>query len=248
LIEKPLTIRSEDGKDLVNLAKKSNRRLMVGHTFIFNPAVKKIRELIKSGELGQIYYINCTRVNLGLLQPDIKVMWDLAPHDISILNYILEDDPVKVSAIGSVYINKTSKLPEVVYINLRFRNEILANLRVSWLDPVKTRRITIVGSKKMLVYDDIAEDKIVVSDKGVEVPEYSITEEEFRASYRLGPEEFIPLNWIEPLRTECQHFIDCVRGGIIPISNGENGLKVVKILESAQRSLANGGHELVIEY
>lgn len=248
LVEKPLTSRAAEGRDLLNIAKKNNCLLMVGHTFLYNPAVIKVRELIQAGELGQIYYINCTRVNLGLLQPDINVMWDLAPHDLSILNFILEDEPMKASAIGSVYINGTSKLPEVIYLNLRYRNEVLANLRLSWLDPVKTRRITIVGSKRMLVYDDIADDKVVIYDKGVEVPPYSLTEEEFRASYRDGAGEVIPIKWTEPLRIECEHFVECVRSGKRPISDGETGLKIVKILETAQRSLINGGHELTIEY
>jgi predicted dehydrogenase len=133
-------------------------------------------------------------------------------------------------------------------MNLRFRNDIIANLRVSWLDPVKMRRLTVVGRKKMLVYDDISEDKVILYDKGVEVPPYSVTEAEFRASYRNGPETVIPIHWSEPLRAECEHFIHCIRNECTPRSDGKNGLKIVKILESAQRSLMNGGLELTIEY
>jgi predicted dehydrogenase len=248
MVEKPITSDSAQGAELLELAEKNNCRLMVGHTFVYNPAVEMVRRMIQSGELGDIYYLNATRVNLGLLQPDINVMWDLAPHDLSILNYVLDDDPIKVSAVGSVYVNKSKNLPEVVYVNLRYRNDVLAHLRVSWLDPVKMRRLTVVGSKKMLVYDDIADNKLVLYDKGVEVPPYSVTEAEFRASYRNGAETEIPINWVEPLRAECEHFVDCIRSGSPPRSDGENGLKIVKILESAQRSLMNGGLELAIEY
>jgi len=247
-VEKPLTTNSAQGEDLISLAKERDLRLMVGHTFVFNPGVEAVKHVIQSGELGTVYYINCTRVNLGLLQPDINVMWDLAPHDLSILSYILDDDPVKVSALGSVYVNKSQNLPEVVYINLRYKNDMIANLRVSWLDPVKIRQLTVVGSKKMLVYDDISDNKVMLYDKGVEVPPYSITEHEFHASYRNGAASMIPYEWVEPLRAECDHFIECIRNGSSPRSDGEKGLKVVKILESAQRSLVNGGLELKIEY
>ena len=247
-VEKPLTNNSAHGEVLLNLAKEMNLRLMVGHTFVYNPGVEAVKQAIQSGELGEIYYLNSTRVNLGLLQPDINVMWDLAPHDLSILNYILDDDPVKVSALGAVYVNKSRNLPEVIYMNLRYKNDVIANLRVSWLDPVKIRKLTVVGSKKMLVYDDISDNKVVLYDKGVDVPPYSLTEEEFHASYRNGPESMVPYEWAEPLRAECDHFIDCIRTSKCPRSDGEKGLKVVKILESAQRSLINGGLELAIEY
>jgi predicted dehydrogenase len=248
MVEKPLTNNSAQGVELISLAEKNNCRLMVGHTFVYNPGVEAVKQIIQSGELGDIYYLNATRVNLGLLQPDINVMWDLAPHDLSILSYILADDPIKVSAVGSVFVNKSRNLHEVVYLNLRFSNDVIANLRVSWLDPVKMRRLTIVGSKKMLVYDDIVDNKVMLYDKGVEVPPYSVTEKEFQASYRNGLETAVPYKWVEPLRAECEHFVDCVRTGATPRSDGEKGLKIVKILESAQRSLINGGLELSIEY
>jgi predicted dehydrogenase len=175
-------------------------------------------------------------------------MWDLAPHDSSIIRYILGLDPIKVSARGAIFVNKIRNLHEVAYINLHFENGVMANLQLSWLDPVKQRTLTVVGSKKMLVYDDIAADKVVVFDKGVEVPPYSITEEEFRASYRHGDETVHPLAWSEPLRAECSHFIDCIQNETTPRSDGVVGLKVLKILETAQRSLMNGGVELTVEY
>lgn len=271
LVEKPMAETVIQGEELVAIARQNNLRLMVGHTFLYNPAVETVRRVILSGELGEIYYLDATRVNLGLLQPDINVMWDLAPHDLSIFNFILEEDPIKVSAIGGVYINKSGGLPEVVYVTLRYRNDVIANLRVSWLDPVKMRRLTVVGSKKMLVYNDISEQKVMLYDKGVEVTPDRVTEAvfrapygnwpgpdrrrkrrrtaaEFHASYRNGSEEVVPVEWTEPLKAECAHFIECIRTGCDPCSDGGSGLKTVKILESAQRSLMNGGLELAIEY
>jgi predicted dehydrogenase len=183
-----------------------------------------------------------------LLQPDINVMWDLAPHDISMLLYILDSDPVSVSARGAVFINTRRKLYEVVYMVIVFANRVMANLHLSWLDPVKQRRLTVVGSRKMLVYDDIADDKVVLFDKGVEVPSYSVTEQEFHASYRHGVETVYPIKWSEPLREECAHFLECIRSGKRPRSGGEEGVKVLKVLETGQRSLINGGVELCVEY
>ena len=249
MVEKPITSRANQARELVELATKDDLTLMVGHTFVYNPAVVAVREIVQSGQLGEIYYINATRANLGLLQPDINVMWDLAPHDISLLRYILGQDPTWVNAHGGVYVNTRSKLHEIVYLNLYFGNT-LVNIRLSWLDPVKQRRVTIVGSKKMLVYDDIADNKVVIYDKGVELPPYSdtLTEEEFRASYRHGDEVVHPVQWVEPLRAECNHFLDCIRTGSPSRSCGDDGLRVVQILETAQRSLVNHGCELKVEY
>lgn len=248
MVEKPIASNSAQAEELISLANERGLKLMVGHTFEYNPAVEALRDIIQSGELGQVYYLNLTRANLGLLQPDINVMWDLAPHDISILCFILGEKPVKVSAVGAYYVNTCSKLHEVVYMTLKFRSGILANVRVSWLDPVKQRRTTVVGSKKMLVYDDVADEKVVIYDKGVEVPSYSVTLEEFKASYRHGDEKPYPIDWVEPLRAECDHFINCIKTGKAPRSSGDDGLTVVKILETAQRSLENNGVELNIEY
>ena len=248
LVEKPITSRSDHAQELVELAASRGLVLMIGHTFVYNPAVEAVREIIQSGQLGKIYYMNSTRANLGLLQADINVMWDLAPHDISILLFILGRSPVSVSARGAIYINTPKKLHEVVYLSLFFEGSLMANLRLSWLDPVKQRHLTVVGSQKMLVYDDISDDKVIIYDKGVEIPPYSVTEDEFRASYRHGAETVYPMRWTEPLKAECQHFLDCIRYGIRPRSDGLEGLKVLKILETAQVSLDNGGCDLRIEY
>jgi predicted dehydrogenase len=247
-VEKPIASQATQAGELIELARARGLTLMVGHTFLYNPAVEAVRRVIQSGELGRLYYLNGTRANLGLLQPDINVMWDLAPHDLSILRYILGADPVTVSARGGAFVNPCCKLHEVVYMILTFAGGVLANLRLSWLDPVKQRRLTVVGSRKMLVYDDIAEAKVVLYDKGVEVPPYSVTEAEFHASYRHGAETVYPLQWKEPLQAECCHFLDCIRTGASPRSSGQDGLTVLKILETAQRSLLNGGLELLIEY
>lgn len=248
LVEKPLTHRSDQAADLVRLAEDYDVRLMVGHTFEYNPAVEGVRDVIQAGALGDVYYLNSTRVNLGLLQPDINVMWDLGPHDVSMISFILGVDPIKVSAHGMTYVNRTSNLHEVVYLHLTYPNGVMANLRMSWLDPVKQRSLTIVGSQKMLVYNDIASDKVVIYDKGVDVPPHTISEAAFHASYRHGEEVVYPVQWIEPLQAECRHFVDCISTGRTPRSSGQDGLKVVKVLETAQRSLLNGGVELVVEY
>jgi predicted dehydrogenase len=241
LVEKPLADGMAHAIEIAETAEQHGLVAMVGHTFQYNPAVNVVRDLIASGELGQVYYIDATRVNLGLLQPDINVIWDLAPHDISILLHILGSEPFQVSAMGQVYIQKRKRIHEVAYLTLYFPNDILANVRVSWLDPVKQRRLTVVGSQKMLVYDDIADEKVILFDKGVEVPPYSDTPEEFQMSYRSGPETVVPVPWQEPLRAECQAFVDWIRTGRPACSDAWTGVKVVRILETAQKSLLNGG-------
>lgn len=248
LVEKPIAASSSQAWELAELARQQGLVLMVGHTFLYNPAVQTVRNVVQSGQLGKIFYLNATRANLGLLQPDINVMWDLAPHDISMLHYILDSKPTLVSARGSTYVNTSRNLPEVVYLNIVFENGVMANLRLSWLDPVKQRTLTVVGSQKMLVYDDISENKVVMYDKGVDIPDYSLTEAEFRASYRHGDEEILKVEWDEPLGVECKHFVDCIRNGKTPLSDAEDGLRVLRVLETAQRSLKNGGVELLVEY
>jgi len=240
LVEKPLTANSAEAEDLVEVADRLGLSLMVGHTFEYNPAVEHLRKLIASGELGRIYYLNATRVNLGIFQPDINVVWDLAPHDVSILMFILGMQPVTVSARGGAYVRP--KVHDVAYLTLQFPNEVLADVRVSWLDPCKIRRITVVGSKKMVVYDDVEpSEKIKIYDKGVDVPPYSDTFEQFHLSYRYGDITTPAISGAEPLRMECQHFLHCIRTGEQPRSDGRDGLEVVRILEAATRSLLNGG-------
>lgn len=242
LVEKPIAASVVQAEEMVAESNRLGRVLMVGHTFEYNPAVEAVKDIIASGELGDIYYINGTRVNLGIFQQDINVVWDLAPHDVSILRYILGTDPETVSARGRACVQQLQGIHDVAYLTLYFPGGVMADIRVSWLDPNKIRRYTIVGSRKMLVYDDIEpENKILLYDKGVQTLPYSDTEEEFHLSYRYGSPVPHAVDWIEPLRIQCQHFVDCIWNGSEPRSSGAVGLKVVKVLEAAQKSLLNGG-------
>ena len=240
LVEKPLAASSAQAAELAEMGERMERVLMAGHTFEYNPAVVAVKEIVDSGEIGDVYYINCTRVNLGLFQPDINVIWDLAPHDVSILRFVLGMEPEEVSARGGSYIRQG--VHDVAYLTLHFPNGVLADVRVSWLDPCKIRRVTIVGSRKMIVYDDIEpDDKVLIYDKGVEMQPYSDTLEEFHLAYRYGDVAPHPLEWVEPLRAECLHFLDCIADDLCPRSDARDGLRVVQVLEAADRSLLNGG-------
>jgi predicted dehydrogenase len=247
LIEKPLTLKSEHAEELIELADKRGLTLMVGHTFEYNSAVHALKRYIDSGELGQIYYLDAARLNLGLFQRDSNVLWDLAPHDISILLYLLGKRPTYVSAQGSPCVFEG--IHDVAYVNLVFPDNITAHIHVSWLDPCKVRRITVVGSKKMAVYNDIEnESKIKIYDKGVDAPEYTNGFGEFHCNYRTGDITIPNIRFTEPLRQECQHFIDSILNHTKPCSDGRDGLEVVKILEAAQHSLMNGQAKEVIQW
>ncbi len=240
LIEKPLAASSQAAGEILRAGEAAGRVVMVGHTFLYNPAVLALREIITSGEIGRVFYLNATRVNLGLYQPDINVVWDLAPHDISILLYILGSDPVSTSARGGTYIKPG--VYDVAYLSVFFPDGVMADCRVSWLDPYKIRRFTIVGSKKMVVYDDLAaENKVMIFDKGVDVQPYSDTLEEFQLAYRYGEASPYPIQWQEPLRLECLDFLHSIQERRPARSDGQMGLKVVQVLEAAQASLDNGG-------
>lgn len=247
LIEKPMTLKSEDAEELIKLADAKNLTLMVGHIFSYNSAVHALKKYIDSGELGEIYYIDSARLSLGLFQPNSNVLWDLAPHDISILLYLLGEKPISVSAHGNPCV--FDKIVDVAYLNLIFPNKIPAYVHVSWLDPCKVRRVTVVGSKKMAVYNDIEnEQKIKIYDKSVNVPP-AYTDggfDEFQCSYHSGDITIPNIRIAEPLRQECQHFIDCVVNHTKPHSSGQEGWEVVKILEAAQYSMSNGQtHEVI---
>lgn len=242
LVEKPLTLDSQQAEELVVLSATNNRVLMVGHTFEYNPAVHTLKKLVESGDLGDIHYIDASRLNLGLFQPDLNVLWDLAPHDISILCYVLGKTPIAVSAQGKACVFKN--IHDVAYINLTFPDNIMAHVHVSWLDPCKVRRITVVGSRKMAVYDDVSTlEMIKVYDKGVDAPPYTDNYKEFHCSYRYGDVLIPNIQFVEPLRLECQHFLKCIINHSKPCSCGEDGLNVVRVLEAAQRSLVNSGHQ-----
>jgi predicted dehydrogenase len=242
LIEKPMAASSNECLELINLAKKNQKVLMTGHTFEYTAAVNKAKELIANGELGEIYYVSCVRVNLGLFQPDINVIWDLAPHDLSIILYVLQDFPVSVSSQGKAHFRKN--IEDVATVTLNFANGTIAFIHNSWLDPDKIRKITIVGSKKMLVYDDISQnEKIKIYDKGVEAPPYYDTFAEFHFSYRYGDIYSPRLKEYEPLRFECEHFLECIRSNKAPRSDGYSGLRVVSILEATTKSLQDNGSQ-----
>jgi predicted dehydrogenase len=242
LVEKPITLRSRDAEELIEIADTRGLTLMVGHTFEYNSAVQALKELIQSGELGEIYYIDAVRVNLGLFQTKLSVLWDLAPHDISILLYLLDRDPISVSAQGMDCLFEG--VHDIAYMHLIFPGRVLANVHLSWLDPCKVRRITIIGSRKMVVFDDIEPlEKIKIYDKGVEVPPYTNTFDEFQLSYRYGDIVIPHIPFVEPLRAECNHFIESVKNHTEPQSSGTVGLKVVKVVEAATRSLENGGKQ-----
>jgi predicted dehydrogenase len=246
-VEKPLAQSVEEGKALVELAARLGRTLMVGHTFVFTAAVNKIKDLIWSGELGEIHYVASSRVNLGIFQEDINVVWDLAPHDISIMNYVLNSRPVSVSAVGQSYIRPG--IEDVAFLTLKYPQAALANIHVSWLNPNKIRSTTVVGSKKMLVYDDISSlEKIRIYDKGVTMTPHYDTFGEFHLSYRYGDIMIPRLDDAEPLKTECQHFVDVIEKGVLSRSDGDHGLDVLLALETAGRSMRERGAEIAIEY
>jgi predicted dehydrogenase len=238
LVEKPLAMSSREVRELIALATREKRVLMPGHTFEYNPAVWKIRDLVQTRAIGGVYYIYANRVNLGRVQQDISALWSIAPHDISILLYVLGALPTEVSARGARYLNEN--VEDVVFITLTFPNNILAHVHASWLDPSKVRRMTIVGSEKMIVYDDVdAEAKLRIYDKGV----YRRGSDfgEFQLKVHSGDISIPKIDMSEPLRNECAHFVECVRTGQHPRTDGESGLRVVRVLEAAQESLARKG-------
>ena len=246
LVEKPITLNSQDAEELMELANAKGLTLMVGHIFEYNSAVLEMKKYIDSQELGDVYYIDSARLNLGLFQNDSNVLWDLAPHDISTLLFLLERTPVSVSAHGMACVTKG--VHDVAYINLVFPDNLMAYIHVSWLDPCKVRRITIVGSQKMAVYNDLgSEGKIKIYDKGVD-PEYTDTFGEFQYAYRTGDITIPSFRFVEPLREECQHFLDCIVNKTEPRSSGLDGLRVIKILEAAERSMNNGSTREVIQW
>jgi predicted dehydrogenase len=245
LIEKPMASSSKECEELIELAEKHKLILMIGHTFVYSTPIRKIREIIHAGELGELQYISARRLNLGLIQKDINVAWDLAPHDISIILYILEETPISVNCQGKAHINEG--IEDVTNMTLNFKNGAFAIVHSSWLDPNKVRQTVFVGRKKMLVYDDVEPiEKIKIYDKGVDVQPYYDSFGEFQYSYHYG-DMFSPyLKLVEPLKVECQQFLDCIRTGAKCQSSGLEGLEVVRILEAASASLKNGGGKVAI--
>ena len=244
-IEKPMAVSAEQCRQLIDLAAARSLTLMVGHTFIYTSPVRKIKEIIASGEIGEVLYISSRRLNLGLFQSDINVAWDLAPHDVSIILYVMDHDPVSVNCQGKAHLRPD--IEDVTNMTINFTNGGIALIQSSWIDPRKVRETTIVGSKKMIVYDDNEPlEKLKIYDKRVEVPPHYDTYAEFHFSYHYGDMYAPYLKQVEPLKVECQQFIDSASTGIRSDSCGEDGLKVVQILEAATQSLKNGGREVKI--
>jgi len=240
LIEKPLTASSEQARELIRLADANGVILMVGHTFEYNPAVIALKEIVDSGVVGRVLYIDAARLNLGQYRADVNVLWDLAPHDISIMNFILGAEPVQVSARGNDCIH--SDTHDVAYVELKYPNGVLGHVHVSWLEPCKVRRLTVVGDEKMVVYNDIsAEEKLRIYDKGVTKTTSSGDYADFQLSYHNGGVSIPAVPGGEPLKIELNHMIDCIHTGNRPRSDGVSGLNVIRVLEAADKSLQNGG-------
>jgi predicted dehydrogenase len=243
LVEKPFTASVAQAEELLELAARKNLKIMVDHTFLFTGAVQKMKELIDSGELGQILFYDSTRVNLGLFQRDVNVVWDLAPHDFSIMTFLLRDTPAAVSAQGVSHYN--GDFEDVAYITVYFDNtHLIAHFHVNWLSPVKVRRTIISGNRKMLLWDDVlADEKVKVYDRGVELKIQTSEEKEHEMliSYRIGDVYIPQLDSTEALKKEIEYLLDCLEKGLEPVNNGQAGLMVVKLLEAANKSISHRG-------
>jgi predicted dehydrogenase len=240
LIEKPMAASSAECEELIEIAQSKGLVLMVGHTFLYSAPVRKIVEIVQAGDIGEIRYINSRRLNLGLYQKDINVAWDLAPHDISIILHVLGEFPLVVNCQGNAHL--TPGIEDVTNISLAFSHKRFASIQSSWLEPRKIREMTIVGTRRMIVYDDLeTNEKIRIYDFRVERPPHYDTFADFHYSYHYG-DSYIPyIKQEEPLRAECQHFLDCIEKGDSPLTGGREGLELVRVLEAASRSLKSAG-------
>ncbi|MEB3286038.1 MAG: Gfo/Idh/MocA family oxidoreductase [Vampirovibrionales bacterium] len=238
-VEKPFTATSEQAEELIALAEKKNLTIMVDHTFLFTGAVLKIKELLENDILGKVLYYDSSRVNLGLFQSDVNVVWDLAPHDFSILNFLLEEQPVALSAHGIDFFSRGSE--SAAFVTAYFSDNRIAHFNFNWFSPVKIRRTLIGGTKKMLVWNDLVPDeKVRIYDKGVDIQSKEGIYDAL-VQYRTG-DVFVPkLDMTEPLIRECQYFIDCVQSAKKPLNDGQAGLKIVRMLEACDRSLKQKG-------
>lgn len=246
LVEKPIATEARHGDELVTLAEQAGKILMVGHLFLFNTGVRRVKQYLDNGDVGRVYYVSMVRTNLGPIRMDVNAAWDLASHDLSIANYWLNGEPETVSAVGGSWIN--GGIEDAVFATLRYPNQVLVNLHVSWLNPRKSRDITVVGEKKMITLDDMnlteplrMYDKFVTDDR-VNAP-FVDNFASFRASVREGDVTIPKVALGEPLRTECDHFIECVAKGNPPLTDGRQANAVVRALEALMRSVKNGGRE-----
>ena len=243
-VEKPFTATSAQAEDLIEVAERHGLTIMVDHTFLFTGAVRKMKELIEQDVLGRLYYYDSTRVNLGLFQHDVNVIWDLAPHDLAIMDHLIGMEPERVVATGQAHLNG---LEDIAYLTLYFPDRVTAHINVNWLSPVKVRTTLVGGEKKMLVWNDLEPtEKVKVYDKGVAIQ----TREgiyDLLVSYRSGDMWAPRVEQTEALQLEARYFLDCVESGLRPFNDGAAGLRVVKILEAAQRSLHRGGEPISID-
>lgn len=245
-VEKPLAISPAECEELIALAEEKKIVLFVGHVFLYSSAVSKLKDLIENEELGSLCYISSTRLNLGPIRSDVNALWDLASHDVSIILYLMNASPVSVNCQGLARL--ADKIHDICSLTLHFDNKTMAIVHVSWLDPNKTRIMTVVGDKKMAVYNDIEPlEKIKIYDKGVEGPRHSDDFGAFHYSYRYGDTWSPMIQEVEPLKAECQHFLECIRNGKKPLTDGQNGLDVVRVLHAADISLQNGGGKALLE-
>ncbi len=238
-VEKPFTYSVAEAEELIALAERKKVKIMVDHTFLFTGAVQKMKELIDTNVLGKLYYFDSTRINLGLFQPDVNVIWDLAPHDLSIMDYVIHEKPVAVAATGVAHFK--SKIEDVAYLTVYFSSGLIAHFNINWLSPVKVRLILVSGKKKMLVWDDLKSDeKIKVYDSGVKITNKSGLRN-LITGYRSGDIWSPRLEQSEALRVEAQYFVDCVLKNKRPFNDGQAGLRVVRLLEAANKSLQRKG-------
>jgi predicted dehydrogenase len=241
LVEKPMTMNTADAEELVELAARKGLILMVDHTFVYTGAVRRVKQMIDSGELGNLYYYDSVRVNLGLVQHDVSVIWDLAAHDLAIMDHLIEQRPTGISAVAATHF--PGAMADVAYITVNFENNLIAHFHVNWLSPVKVRQVLIGGDRRMILYDDIeSTEKVKVYDRGISWNDDPIEARRQKlVAYRLG-DMFAPvLDQTEALRNECAHFIGSISSGRQPITDGHAGLRTVRMLEAAERSLKNGG-------
>lgn len=244
LVEKPLTAKVDEAEELVELAKKKGKILMVDHTFEYTAGVNKMKEIIESGLIGDVLYVHCSRLNLGIFQRDINVVWDLAPHDLSVILYATGLKPKSVRTVGMKLLHP--KVEDAAFVTLNCGNAS-AVIHVSWVDPLKVRKVSVVGTKQMLVYDDLDPlAKIQIYDKGVDNPPHYDTFGEFLCSYHYGDIHMPRLKDAEPLNVMCRHFLECIEEGKTPRSDGESGLKMVKLLAASDQSIANNGSEIAV--
>ncbi len=237
-VEKPFTLNSAQGEELIELGLKRNLKIMVDHTFLFTGAVRKISKMIDDGQLGKLYYYDSTRVNLGLLQHDVNVLWDLAPHDLSIMDYLIKGQPEAVVATGEKHVNEYE---DVAYMTVYFPDKVIAHINVNWLSPVKVRMTLIGGEKRMVVWNDlVADEKVRVYDRGVKATNHEGIYN-LLINYRSGDMWAPRLEQVEALQQEMKYFVECIETGKDPINDGRAGVRIVKMLEAATASLANRG-------